>query len=86
MGFDPYNRSMKIRESIETPTLKVEAHLGLWRFIPSHSLTFPRAWNVTPKLHFWLTSLQAFALVASPRLGLQLILYMYVVWSLVDIV
>ncbi len=39
--------------------------------IPSHSPTFPRTWNVTPNLHTWPTPLQALALVASPRLGLQ---------------
>jgi hypothetical protein len=29
MGFDPYNCSLKIRESIKTPTPKVGAHLGV---------------------------------------------------------
>jgi hypothetical protein len=38
MGFDPCNCSLKIRESIETPTPKVGVHLGVWRF-DSH--TFP---------------------------------------------
>jgi hypothetical protein len=47
MGFDPYNYSLKIQESIETPTPKVGAHLGVWKFIPSHSPKFPGAWNVT---------------------------------------
>jgi hypothetical protein len=65
MGFDPCNCSLKIRESIETPTPKVRVQLGVWRFI------LPRAWNVTFDLHTWPTPLQAFALVASPRLGLQ---------------
>ncbi len=37
MNFDLYNRSLKIRKSIEIPTPKVGAHLGVWRFIPSHS-------------------------------------------------
>jgi hypothetical protein len=32
MGFDPCNRSMKIWESIRTPTPKVGVHLGVWRF------------------------------------------------------
>jgi hypothetical protein len=70
MGFDPCNHSLKIRESIETPTPKVEIHLRVWRFIPSHSPTFPGTWDVTPRLLFWLAPLQAFALVASLRLGL----------------
>jgi len=38
MGFDPYNRSLKNRESIGTPILQVGAHLGVWGFILSHSL------------------------------------------------
>jgi len=29
MGFDPYNRSLKIWESIETPIPKVGIHLGV---------------------------------------------------------
>jgi hypothetical protein len=29
MGFDPYNRFLKIQESIETLTPKVGAHLGV---------------------------------------------------------
>jgi hypothetical protein len=36
MGFDPYNRALKIQESIPTFTMRV--HLGVWGFIPSHSL------------------------------------------------
>jgi hypothetical protein len=41
MRFDPCNHVLKIWESIETPTSKVGAHLGVWRFIPSYSLTLP---------------------------------------------
>jgi hypothetical protein len=40
MGFDPYNRSLKIWDSIRTPIPKVGAHLGVWGFIPSHIPTF----------------------------------------------
>ncbi len=40
MSFDLYNYSLKIQESIETPTPKVGAHLGVYGIIPSHSLTF----------------------------------------------
>jgi hypothetical protein len=71
MGFDPYNRSLKIQESIGTPTPKVGAHLGVWGFILSHSPTLPRTWDVTPGLTSWPSPLQALALVASPRLGLR---------------
>jgi len=37
MGFDPYNHSLKIRESIEIPTPQVGVTLGVWGFILSHS-------------------------------------------------
>jgi hypothetical protein len=43
MGFDPCNRPLKIRESIRTLTLKVGTHLGVWRFIPSHSSPTPES-------------------------------------------
>jgi hypothetical protein len=33
----PWNCSLKIQESIRTPTPKMGGHLGVWRFIPSHS-------------------------------------------------
>jgi hypothetical protein len=33
------------------PIPKVGTPLGVWGFIPSHSLTFPRTWDVTPGLH-----------------------------------
>jgi len=46
MGFDPYNRFLKIRESTEPPIPKVGTHLGVWGFIPSHSLALLGAWNV----------------------------------------
>jgi hypothetical protein len=71
MNFDPYNRSPKIWKSIETPILKMGAHLGMWRFIPSHFPTFLGAWDVTLRLHSWPTPLQARALVARPNLRLQ---------------
>ncbi len=70
MSFDPCNRPLKIRVSISTPTLKVGAQWGVWGFIPSHFPKLPRAWNVTLELHFCPAPLQAFALVASPRLRL----------------
>ncbi len=50
MIFDPCNRLLKIRKFIGTPTPKLGVHLGVWGFIPSHSLALPRAWNVTPGL------------------------------------
>jgi hypothetical protein len=38
MGFNPCNRFLKIWKSIGTPTPKVGTHLGVWGFVPSHSL------------------------------------------------
>jgi hypothetical protein len=70
MSFDPYNCSFKIRESTGIPTPKVGAHLGMWKFIPSHSLALLGAWNMTLGLPSWPAPLQALALVVSPRLGL----------------
>ncbi len=71
LNFDPYNHSLKIRKSIGTPTPKMEAPLEVWGFIPSHFPTLPGACGVTPGLPSWPATLQAFASVASPRLGLQ---------------
>jgi hypothetical protein len=71
MGFYPSNCSLKIQESIGNPTPKVGVHLGVWMFIPSHSPTFPRTWDVTSKLHSWPAPSQTFALVANLRLGLR---------------
>ncbi len=41
LSFDPWNRSLKFRESTETPSPKVGVTLGMWVFTPSHSLTLP---------------------------------------------
>ncbi len=46
MNFDPYNHFLKIQKSIGALIPKVGAHLGVWGFIPSHSPTFPGAWDV----------------------------------------
>jgi hypothetical protein len=61
MNFDPKNCFVKIWKSIETPNPKVRAHLGVCGFIPSHSPTLPKAWNVTPMFHSWPAPLQALA-------------------------
>jgi hypothetical protein len=71
MGFDPCIHLLKIWESIEIPTPKMELHLGVWGFILSYSFALLKAWNVTLGLPSWPSTLQAFALVASPRLGLR---------------
>jgi len=41
MGFDPCNCSLKIQESIGTPTPQVGVTLGVWGFILSHSPALP---------------------------------------------
>jgi hypothetical protein len=54
MGFDPYNCSLNIRESVMTPTPKVGAHLGV------DSLTFsciPRSMKCDFRVHSWLAPL-----------------------------
>jgi hypothetical protein len=71
MGFDPLQSLSEDSRIHLIPIPKVGTHLGVWKFIPSHSLTFLEAWNVTPGLHTWPAPLQALSLVVSPRLGLQ---------------
>jgi hypothetical protein len=41
MNFDPYNCSLKIKESIWSLIPKVGAHMEAWGLIPSHSLALP---------------------------------------------
>jgi len=36
LSFDPWNRSLKLWESTETPSPKVGIALGVWGFTPSH--------------------------------------------------
>jgi len=71
LGFDPCNRSLNIQESTRTPTPNVGVTLGVWRFIPSHSLTLLGACGMTLRLPSWPATLQPLALVVSPRLGLR---------------
>ncbi len=75
MSSDPCNHYLKIQKSIGIWTPKMRAHLEVWGFIPSHSFTLIGARNVTLGPHFWLASLQALALIMSPRLRLQHIVY-----------
>jgi hypothetical protein len=42
-------------------------HLGVWRFIPSHSLAFMGTWNVTPELPSWPATLQPLCLGCEPK-------------------
>jgi hypothetical protein len=57
LSFDPWNRSLKFRESIGTPFPKVGVALGVWGFTPSHFPTFPGVCDVTHGLS-WLAPLQ----------------------------
>jgi hypothetical protein len=75
LSFDSCNRSLKIWESTEIPTPKVEVPLEVWGFISSHFLTLLGACGVTPRFPSWPTTLQAFVLLASPKLGLQQALF-----------
>ncbi len=74
MGFDLYNLFLKIQKSIGTPTPKVGTHLGVWRFIPSHSPTLPKTWDVTLRLPFWPAHLQAFCFGRKPKVRVATIL------------
>jgi len=70
MSFDPFNRPLKIQESIGTPTPKVGVHLGV---VGVHSLTLSctlGSKKCDSHAHFGPAPLQTFALVANPRLGL----------------
>jgi hypothetical protein len=44
MSFDPSNHSLKIWESIGTPTPIMEIHLGVFGLIPSHYRALPGVW------------------------------------------
>jgi hypothetical protein len=68
MGFDPCNRSLKIRESTRTPTPNMGVHLGVWISI----LTLSHI----PTSFSWLALLQTLALVVNPRLGLRQFSYL----------
>jgi hypothetical protein len=74
MGFDPYNCTLKIWESI----WESNSHNGSsLRSVKVHSLTLftlfvvPGACDVITGPPSWPTTLQAFALVMNPRLGLR---------------
>jgi hypothetical protein len=74
LSFDPCNRSLKIQESIGTPTPKVKAPLGAWGFI-SHTF-----------LHSWASllarNLASPCLGHEPKLGLWHYILSHVTWWL----
>jgi hypothetical protein len=71
LSFDPWNRSLKFWESIRTLSPKVGVALGVWGFTPSHFPTLLGVCDATPRLSFGSHLCNPFALVASPKLGLQ---------------
>jgi hypothetical protein len=71
MGFDPCNRTPKIRESFRDSNSQHGSSLVSVRV---HSLTLfalPRACEVTPRSPSWPATLQPLALVTNPKLGLR---------------
>jgi hypothetical protein len=61
---------LKIWKFIKIPTPKVGVHLGVWRFILSHSYT-PESMKLDSRASLLARTFASFALVASPRLGLR---------------
>jgi hypothetical protein len=71
MGFDPYNHTLKVWESILDSDSQHGSSLGNVRV---HSLTFfalLEACDVIPRSLSWPATLQPLALVTSPKLGLR---------------
>jgi hypothetical protein len=82
MGFDPYNRFLKIRESIGTLTPKVGAQLWVWRFIPSHFPTLPRAWNVIPLASLLVRTFESLCFGCEPKATVATIDFLLLNWTL----
>jgi hypothetical protein len=61
MNFDPYDRLLKIWESIGTPTPKVRIHLGVWASFP---LIF---------LNFWEYEMWLMGLIFEPKAKIMII-------------
>ncbi len=71
MGFDPYNHSLKIQESIWNSNSQHGSSFGSLRVHSFTIFALLETCDVTPRSFFWLTTLQPLTLVASPRLGLR---------------
>ncbi len=74
-GLTPAIALWRFGSPFGTPTPNMGVHLGVWRFIPSHSLHSRKLWNAPGSLTGPVT-LQPLALVASPRLGLRQVYHM----------
>jgi len=71
LGFGLCNCSLNIQESTGTPTPNMGVHFEVWRFIPSHSFALLGHENAIFEFSLGPHPCKPFALVASPRLGLQ---------------
>ncbi len=69
LNFDLSNYFLKNKKSIEIPTPKVRAHLGVCGFIPSHYPTLLRVWMWLPSCILSLHLSMPLALLVSLRLG-----------------
>ncbi len=78
LSFNPCNCPLKIRESTEAPTPKVELPWGVrvHSLTPSHT---PRSMLCDSQLPSWPATLQTLALVVSPRLRLRQLSYALIV-------
>jgi hypothetical protein len=81
LSFDPSNCSLKSRESTGTPSPKVGVALGVWGFTPSHFPTLPGVCDVTLGLPLGPHPCNAFALVASLKLGLRRTSWKFYTWE-----
>jgi hypothetical protein len=67
MSFDPSNCSLNIWKSLGSPPLKVETHLGMRGFIPSHSHTLKRVWTWFSSCTLALSFFHALCLCCKPK-------------------
>ncbi len=81
MSFDPCNCSLKIQESIGTPTPKVGAHLEVWRFIFSHSLTLSGVRNMIPGLSLLTHTFTSPCFGHEPKVRVTTIPKTHVIWG-----
>jgi hypothetical protein len=71
LSFDPWNCSLKFWESTGTPSPKVRIALGMWVFIPSHSLTLLHTFLHSREYVMWLSGFLLACIFATPLLWSQ---------------
>jgi len=84
LSFDPWNCSLKFRESKGTPSPKVGVGLGVWRFTPSYSLTLsyiPRSMWCDSRASSWPTPLRLLCLDSR---GCYLLMHYYLTIQLFE--